>query len=46
MQQRLADLIERIEKARLAYSPHHIVQLVAVSKYASIKQVQELYACG
>ncbi|BCZ18640.1 YggS family pyridoxal phosphate enzyme [Helicobacter sp. NHP19-012] len=46
MQQRLASLIERIEKARLAYSPHHVVQLVAVSKYASLEQVQELYACG
>ncbi|GHS87687.1 UPF0001 protein [Campylobacterota bacterium] len=38
--------IERIENARLAYDPHHIVRFAAISKYASIAQIAELYACG
>ncbi|WP_199764341.1 YggS family pyridoxal phosphate-dependent enzyme [Helicobacter bizzozeronii] len=42
----LDQIISRIEKARLAYSRHHIVQLIAVSKYASTKQIATLYACG
>lgn len=46
LKKRLDHLLERIEKARLAYSRHHIVRLVAVSKYASLEQVQGLYACG
>ncbi|WP_104689552.1 YggS family pyridoxal phosphate-dependent enzyme [Helicobacter felis] len=46
LKKRLENLLQRIEKARLAYSRHHIVQLVAVSKNATIEQVQGLYACG
>ncbi|MFC3847487.1 YggS family pyridoxal phosphate-dependent enzyme [Helicobacter baculiformis] len=43
---RLDHLIKRIEKARLSYNRHHIVQLIAVSKYATAEQVRALYACG
>ncbi|WP_104686861.1 YggS family pyridoxal phosphate-dependent enzyme [Helicobacter felis] len=46
LKNRLENLLQRIEKARLAYSRHHIVQLIAVSKNATIEQVQGLYACG
>ncbi|CRF41259.1 YggS family pyridoxal phosphate-dependent enzyme [Helicobacter ailurogastricus] len=46
LRKRLDGLLKRIEKARLAYSRHHIVQLVAVSKYASLEQVRDLYSCG
>ncbi|WP_104749803.1 YggS family pyridoxal phosphate-dependent enzyme [Helicobacter cynogastricus] len=43
---RLDTLISKIEKARLAYSRHHVVRLVAVSKNATCEQIQALYACG
>ncbi|WP_120952054.1 YggS family pyridoxal phosphate-dependent enzyme [Helicobacter sp. L8] len=43
---RLDQIIKRIEKARLSYNRHHIVQLIAVSKYATAEQVRALYACG
>jgi pyridoxal phosphate enzyme (YggS family) len=42
----LEAVIERIEKARLAYSRHHIARFVAVSKYASRDQIAALYAQG
>ncbi|WP_104731981.1 YggS family pyridoxal phosphate-dependent enzyme [Helicobacter salomonis] len=43
---RLDQIIKRIEKARLNYNRHHIVQLIAVSKYATSQQVRALYTCG
>ena len=43
---RLEVAIERIEKARIAYSRHQIIQLVAVSKYAGVEQIRALYAEG
>ncbi len=43
---RLEVAIERIEKARISYSRHQIIQLVAVSKYASVDQIRTLYAEG
>ncbi len=39
-------VMERIEKARLAVSAHHIVQLIAVSKYSTADEVAALYAQG
>lgn len=42
----LDQVIARIEKARLAFNKHHIVQLIAVSKYATIEQIKALYAHG
>lgn len=42
----LLDAIERIEKARIAVDRRRIVQLVAVSKYATQEEIAALYACG
>lgn len=39
-------VIERIERARLAFDKKHIVKLVAVSKYANINQILKLYYEG
>ncbi|MBR2111660.1 MAG: YggS family pyridoxal phosphate-dependent enzyme [Helicobacter sp.] len=39
-------VIRKIERARLAYNPHHIVSLLAVSKYATIEQITLLHECG
>lgn len=42
----LERVLRRIERARLAYSPHQIISLVAVSKYQSTEQIRALYECG
>lgn len=39
-------VIERIEKARLGVSDHHIVKMVAVSKYVDEASIEALYAIG
>lgn len=39
-------VIEKIEKARLHVSGHHIVKIVAVSKYVDAEAVRALYAIG
>ena len=39
-------IIERIEKARIAVSEHHIVKIVAVSKYVDSEAVRRLYDIG
>ena len=39
-------IVERIEKARIAVSEHHIVKIVAVSKYVDAAAVEALYAIG
>lgn len=39
-------VIERIEKARLGVSDHHIVKMVAVSKYVDELAIEALYAIG
>jgi len=39
-------IMERIEQARLRVSGHHIVKLVAVSKYSASEDVKALYAMG
>lgn len=43
---RLEHAIERIEKARIAYDRHQIVRLVAISKYATVEQIEALYHEG
>lgn len=42
----LHNIMERIEHSRLKVNAHHIVQLVAVSKYSSSNQIKELYKEG
>ena len=39
-------VIERVEKARLSVSGHHIVKIVAVSKYSSSNDIKALYDIG
>lgn len=39
-------IIERIEKARIMVSEHHIVKIVAVSKYVDAGAVNALYGIG
>lgn len=40
------DVIRRIEFARLQVNPHHIVKIVAVSKYSTCQEIEELYNIG
>ncbi len=40
------DVIQRVEAARLKVSPHHIVKIVAVSKYSTAQDIEKLYAIG
>ncbi len=42
----LDTVIEKIEKARLKVSDHHIVQLVAISKYSNADDIGVLYEAG
>ena len=46
MQRRLDELIWRVEEARIKRSEHHIVKIVAVSKYATLEQIRMLYDLG
>lgn len=46
MAHHLEEIIARIEKARIAYSRHQIIKLVAVSKYWEDSQILELYKAG
>ncbi len=39
-------IIERVEKARLSVSGHHIVKIVAVSKYSDAQEIRSLYEIG
>lgn len=39
-------IIERIERARLRVSDHHIVKIVAASKYVGADEIKALYAIG
>lgn len=39
-------IIERIEKARLRVDGHHIVKIVAASKYVDAEAIRSLYAIG
>jgi pyridoxal phosphate enzyme (YggS family) len=40
------DVIRRVEKARLSVSDHHIVKIVAVSKYSDANEIEALYNIG
>lgn len=40
------DVIRRVETARLKVSRHHIVKIVAVSKYSTSEEIEKLYAIG
>lgn len=42
----LQEVIAKIEKARIAYSRHQVIKLVAVSKYWDVNQILELYKSG
>lgn len=42
----LHNIMEKIEHSRLKVNAHHIVQLVAVSKYSNSNQIKELYKEG
>ncbi len=39
-------IIERVEKARLRLNDHHIVKIVAASKYVDSQAIKALYAIG
>lgn len=39
-------IIERIEQARIRVSEHHIVKIVAASKYVDADAIRDLYAIG
>lgn len=39
-------IVERIEKARLRVNDHHIVKIVAASKYVDAEAIRSLYAIG
>lgn len=39
-------IIERIEKARIRVSEHHIVKIVAASKYVDADAIRDLYSIG
>lgn len=40
------DVIRRVEAARLRVSAHHIVKIVAVSKYSTAEEIKALYEIG
>lgn len=46
MAHHLQEIIARIEKARINYSRHQIIKLVAISKYWEDHQIIELYQSG
>ena len=39
-------IIERVEKARLRVNDHHIVKIVAASKYVDEEAIKSLYEIG
>jgi len=40
------DVIRRVETARLTVSGHHIVKILAVSKYSTTQEIEQLYKIG
>jgi hypothetical protein len=40
------DVIRRVETARLKVSGHHIVKIIAVSKYSITQEIEKLYEIG
>jgi pyridoxal phosphate enzyme (YggS family) len=43
---KIDDVIRRVEAARVRVSPHHIVKIVAVSKYSTSQDIEKLYHIG
>ncbi len=46
LQKNIEDVIQKIEKARLSVSGHHIVKLVGVGKYSDTNSIKTLYQLG
>ncbi|WP_104697285.1 MULTISPECIES: YggS family pyridoxal phosphate-dependent enzyme [unclassified Helicobacter] len=46
LKSKLDYVLQKIEKARIGYSRHHLIKLVAVSKYSEVQKIEELYNCG
>jgi len=46
LKRNLDEVILNVEKARLSLSPHHIVKIVAVSKYTDASNIASLYNIG
>ncbi|CBG39615.1 YggS family pyridoxal phosphate-dependent enzyme [Helicobacter mustelae] len=46
LKNKLDFVLQKIERARIAYSRHQIIKLVAVSKYSGVEKIAELYHCG
>lgn len=44
--QNIDEVITKVESARLKQDAHHIVQVVAISKYNSADEIRTLYHCG
>ncbi len=44
--QHIDKVIEQIERARISVSEHHIVKIVAVSKYSTTTEIEALYNIG
>ncbi len=40
------DVVRRVETARIKVSAHHIVKIVAISKYSQSDEIQKLYSIG
>ena len=40
------NVIRRVENARLKVSSHHIVKIIAVSKYSTSSEIEKLYSIG
>jgi len=40
------NIIRRVETARLKVSQHHIVKIIAVSKYSTAQEIEKLYKIG
>ncbi len=40
------DIIRRVERARLKVSDHHIVKIIAISKYSEPNEIEKLYNIG
>jgi pyridoxal phosphate enzyme (YggS family) len=46
LRNRLDKLFEAIEKSRVKFSPHHIVKIIAVTKYSNSQFIREIYNIG
>lgn len=46
LKSKLGYILQKIERARIGYSRHHLIKLVAVSKYSEVQKIEELYNCG